>query len=149
MDQQSYKTTMGSAATVAKNWVVIDASEQILGRLATEAARIIRGKHKTSYTPHADCGDYVIVINAEKIRMTGRKWQQKVYTTHSLHPGGQKRLSPSEMMQKDTRRMVEWAIWGMLPKNALGRELFRNLHVYGGAEHPHSAQQPKEVKIKS
>ena len=140
---------MGSAATVAKNWVVIDASEQILGRLATEAARIIRGKHKTSYTPHADCGDYVIVINAEKIRMTGRKWQQKVYTTHSLHPGGQKRLSPSEMMQKDTRRMVEWAIWGMLPKNALGRELFRNLHVYGGAEHPHAAQQPKEVKIKS
>jgi large subunit ribosomal protein L13 len=149
MDQQSYKTSMGSAATVAKNWVVIDASEQILGRLATEAARIIRGKHKTSYTPHADCGDYVIVINAEKIRMTGRKWQQKVYTTHSLHPGGQKRLSPSEMMQKDTRRMVEWAIWGMLPKNALGRELFRNLHVYGGAEHPHAAQQPKEVKIKS
>lgn len=149
MDQLSYKTISANAATIQKDWIVVDAKDAVLGRLASEVAKIIRGKHKPSYTPHADCGDNVIIINAEKIRLTGRKMQDKVYLTHSLYPGGQRSHSPREMMAKDGRRMVEWAVRGMLPKNRLGRELFRNLYVYVGDQHPHAAQQPKEKNFKS
>ena len=147
MDQLSYKTISANAATIEKNWVVIDAGDAVVGRLASEVAKIIRGKHKPSYTPNTDCGDHVIVINADKVRFTGRKWDAKQYITHSLYPGGQKVLSPRQMMEKSSIRIVEHAVRGMLPKNRLGSKLFSSLHVYEGAEHPHAAQQPKKVTL--
>ena len=145
MDQLSYKTISANAPTTEKNWVVIDAGDAVIGRLASEVAKIIRGKHKPSYTPNTDCGDNVIIINADKVRFTGRKWDNKQYITHSLYPGGQKVLSPRQMMEKSSTRIVEHAVRGMLPKNRLGSRLFTNLFVYEGAEHPHAAQQPKKV----
>lgn len=148
MDQLSYKTISANAATIEKNWVVIDAGDAPIGRLASEVAKIIRGKHKPSFTPNVDCGDHVIVINADKVRFTGRKWDNKQYITHSLYPGGQKILSPRQMMEKSSTRIVEHAVRGMLPKNRLGRKLFSSLHVFEGAEHPHAAQQPKQVSLK-
>ncbi len=148
MNTLSYKTISANKATVNKEWVVIDAENETLGRLASVAAKILRGKHKTNFTPHVDCGDNVIIINAEKIRLTGLKWDQKEYISHSGYPGGQKVIKAKDMMAKKPTFMVEKAIKGMLPKNRLGREMFRNLHVYQGAEHPHTAQQPKEIKIK-
>ena len=147
MDQLSYKTISANAATIEKNWVVIDAGDAVVGRLASEVAKIIRGKHKPSYTPNTDCGDHVIVINADKVRFTGRKWDAKQYITHSLYPGGQKVLSPRQMMEKSSTRIIEHAVKGMLPKNRLGSKLFTNLFVYEGAEHPHAAQQPKKVTL--
>jgi large subunit ribosomal protein L13 len=147
MDHLSYKTISANKATVQKGWVVIDAESQVLGRLASEAARIIRGKHKTNFTPHVDCGDNVIIINAEKIRLTGKKMTDKVYIKHTGYPGGQRFKTPREFMQKNPAKILEIAIKGMLPKNRLGRRLFTNLYVYSGSEHPHAAQQPKEVKI--
>lgn len=147
MDQLSYKTISANAATIEKNWVVIDAGDAVIGRLASEVAKIIRGKHKPSYTPNTDCGDNVIIINADKVRFTGRKWEQKEYITHSLYPGGQKVLSPRQMMEKSSSRIVEHAVRGMLPKGRLGRKLFTNLFVYEGAEHPHAAQQPKQMSF--
>ncbi len=148
MNTLSYKTISANKATVNKEWVVIDAENETLGRLASVAAKILRGKHKTNFTPHVDCGDNVIIINAEKIRLTGLKWDKKEYISHSGYPGGQKVIKAKDMMAKKPTFMVEKAIKGMLPKNRLGREIFRNLHVYQGAEHPHTAQQPKEIKIK-
>ena len=147
MDHLSYKTISANKATVQKGWVVIDAESQVLGRLASEAARIIRGKNKTNFTPHVDCGDNVIIINAEKIRLTGKKMTDKVYIKHTGYPGGQRFKTPREFMQKNPAKILEIAIRGMLPKNRLGRRLFTNLYVYSGSEHPHAAQQPKEVKI--
>ena len=147
MDHLSYKTISANKATVQKGWVVIDAESQVLGRLASEAARIIRGKNKTNFTPHVDCGDNVIIINAEKIRLTGKKMTDKVYIKHTGYPGGQSFKTPREFMQKNPAKILEIAIRGMLPKNRLGRRLFTNLYVYSGSEHPHAAQQPKEVKI--
>ena len=147
MDSLSYKTISVNDNTVEKNWYIIDAEALILGRMASKVAMVIRGKHKPSYTPHVDCGDNVIVINAEKIRLTGNKWNAKEYIYHTGYPGGQRSLSPRQMMQKGGNRMVEKAVKGMLPKNRLGRKLFKNLYVYAGTEHPHAAQQPKELKF--
>jgi large subunit ribosomal protein L13 len=147
MDHNSYKTLNANKATVEKSWVVVDASALVLGRVASEVARIIRGKHKTSYTPNVDCGDNVIVINAEKVRMTGKKWTDRVLFSHSGYPGGQREHTPMMIREKHPERLIEHAVRGMLPKNRLGRELYRSLHVYAGAEHPHTAQQPKEIKF--
>ena len=147
MDHNSYKTTYANKATVEKGWVVVDANAQVLGRVASQIAKVIRGKHKPSYSPHVDCGDHVIVINAEKVRMTGKKWHDRVIFTHSGYPGGQREHTPALIHSKHPERLIEHAVRGMLPKNTLGRELFRSLHVYTGTEHPHQAQQPKELKF--
>ena len=147
MDTLSYKTISANKATVNKEWVVIDATDAILGRLSSEVAFMLRGKNKPNFTPHVDCGDNVIVINAEKIKMTGKKWTDREFFSHSGYPGGQKVTTPEQLFAKDPTRLVERAIRGMLPKNRLGREMFRNLYVYVGAEHPHVAQKPKEVNI--
>lgn len=143
----SYKTISANNATVTKEWVVIDAKDAVLGRLSSQIVNLLRGKHKTNFTPHVDCGDNVIVINADKIRVTGKKWTDKVYIRHTGYPGGQRFATATEVMAKHPTRMVEEAIRGMLPKTRLGRELFRNLYVYAGSEHPHTAQQPKEIKF--
>jgi large subunit ribosomal protein L13 len=147
VDTLSYKTISANKATVEKAWVVVDAENQILGRLCSEIAKIIRGKHKPSFTPHVDCGDQVIVINAEKVRLTGKKMTDKVYIRHTGYPGGQRFSTPREVLVKNPRGVVEAAVKGMLPKNRLGRELFHNLFVYAGPVHPHAAQQPKEIKF--
>lgn len=145
MDTLSYKTVSANKATVTKEWVVVDATDQVLGRLAAKIAVILRGKHKPSFTPHVDCGDNVIVINANKVRLTGKKLTDKVYVRHTGYPGGQRFATPKEMLTRKPLFVVEHAVKGMLPKNRLGAELFRNLFVYEGAEHPHEAQQPKTI----
>ncbi len=147
MDTLSYKTVSANAATVDKNWVRVDAQNEPLGRLASKVAFLIRGKHKASFTPHVDCGDNVVIINAGKIKLTGNKWDEKKYITYSGYPGGQKVATASEVMAKNPIKMVEKAVKGMLPKNKLGSALFRNLYVYEGAEHQQEAQQPKEIKV--
>jgi large subunit ribosomal protein L13 len=147
VDHNSYKTAQLSSSTIEKGWVVVDAKSKVLGRLASEVAKLIKGKHKTSYTPNMDCGDHVIVINAEKVRMTGRKWNDRVIFTHSGYPGGQREHTPALIRASHPERLIEHAVRGMLSKNRLGREQFRSLHVYAGAEHPHTAQQPKEIKF--
>lgn len=147
MDTLSYKTVSANAATVQKDWIVVDAQSAVLGRFASEVAKILRGKTKPGFTPHVDCGDNVIVINAEKIRLTGKKWDDKVYVRHTGFPGGQRVATPKLLMQKSPTTLVEKAVKGMLPKNRLGNKLYGNLYVYAGSEHPHTAQQPKEVKF--
>jgi large subunit ribosomal protein L13 len=147
VDTLSYKTISANKATANKEWFIADATNQVLGRFSSQVASVLRGKHKTNYTPHADCGDYVIVINAEKIRLTGNKWDDKEYITHSGYPGGQKTRSPKEIAKKNPSHLIEIAIKKMLPRNRLGNAIFNNLHVYTGSEHPHEAQQPKELKI--
>lgn len=147
MDTMSYKTVSANKATVTKNWVVIDATDQVLGRLSSRVALILRGKNKPNYTPHVDCGDNVIVINADKVRLTGKKMTDKQYVSHTGYPGGQRFTTPKELMLRKPLAVVEHAIKGMLPKNRLGAELFRNLFVYTGAEHPHEAQQPKTIHL--
>ena len=147
MDTLSYKTIAANKATVDKHWIVIDAKDQVLGRLSSEVAKRIRGKHKPNFTPHVDCGDNVIVINSDQIKLTGKKWTDKVYVRHSGYPGGQKTTTPKQLMAKSSTKIIEKAVKGMLPKNRLGRALFGNLYVYENAEHPHEAQQPKEVNI--
>jgi large subunit ribosomal protein L13 len=147
MNTLSYKTVSANKNTVNKEWVLIDAENQVLGRLATAAAILLRGKNKTNYTPHVDCGDNVVIINAEKIRLTGNKWDAKTYVRHTGYPGGQRTTTAREMMNKKPTAMVEKAIKGMLPKNRLGADLFRNLYVYEGEEHKQEAQKPKKVNI--
>ncbi len=149
MDTTSYKTVSANANTVTKEWVLIDAENEVLGRMASIAAIVLRGKHKPNYTPHVDCGDNVIIINADKIRLTGNKWEAKKYIRHSGYPGGQKSLTARELMAKKPLSIVEKAIKGMLPKNKLGADLFRNLHVYVGTEHNQEAQKPKKINLKS
>jgi len=149
MNTLSYKTVSANANTVNKEWVLIDAENEILGRMASAAAKILRGKHKPNYTPHVDCGDNVIIINAEKIRLTGNKWEAKEYIRHSGYPGGQRSLTARELMEKKPTAMVEKAIKGMLPKTILGADLFRNLYVYAGPEHNQEAQKPKKINLKS
>ena len=149
MNTLSYKTISANAATVTKEWVLIDAEDQILGRLASKVAMLLRGKTKPNYTPHVDCGDNVIIINAEKIRLTGKKMEEKIYLSHSGYPGGQKEVTPRALLVKKPTAVVEKAVKGMLPKNRLGAELFRNLYVYAGPEHLHEAQQPKPMKLTS
>jgi len=147
VDTLSFKTVSLNKATVDKGWVIVDANAKVLGRLASDVAKIIRGKHKPGYTPHVDCGDNVIVINADKIRLTGKKWTDRVYLSHTGYPGGQRQTTPLELKRKSSTLLVERAVRGMLPKNRLGRALFKNLYVYEGAEHPHEAQKPKEIKL--
>jgi large subunit ribosomal protein L13 len=147
VDTLSYKTKSANAATVDKKWVVVDAQSAVLGRFASEVARILRGKHKPYFTPHVDCGDNVIVINADKVRLTGRKMDEKVYVRHTGYPGGQRISTPRILKDKSASILVEKAVRGMLPKNRLGRQMYRNLFVYNGPEHPHAAQQPKEIKL--
>jgi large subunit ribosomal protein L13 len=147
VDQNSFKTIFINDATAKKEWVIVDATDQVLGRIASEVAKVLRGKHKASYTPSTDMGDHVIVINAEKVRMTGKKWTDRVIFKYSGYPGGQKLLTPTIMRQKNPARLIEHSVRGMLPKNTMGRQLFRSLHVYAGTEHPHQAQQPKEIKF--
>jgi large subunit ribosomal protein L13 len=147
MDSLSYKTISAHRGSVAKDWVLIDAQSAVLGRLASQVAKIIRGKHKPSFTPNVDCGDNVIIINADKIRLTGKKWTDKEIITHTGYPGGQRITSPKHVLTKHPTRLVEEAVRMMLPKNRLGRKLFTNLYVYAGSEHPHTAQQPKEIKL--
>ena len=149
MNTLSYKTISANKETVTKEWLLIDAENEVLGRLATKVATILRGKNKSNYTPHVDCGDVVVIINADKIRLTGNKWDQKQYVRHTGYPGGQRHTSAREMMARKPLFMVEKAVKGMLPKNKLGSELFRNLYVYAGSEHPHEAQQPKLVNLNS
>jgi len=147
MNTLSYKTISANKETVVKEWLLIDAENQPVGRLASKVAYLLRGKHKTNFTPHVDCGDNVIVINAEKVLLTGNKFEDKEYVRHTGYPGGQRSFSPRQMMAKKPEFIVEKAVKGMLPKNRLGRELFRNLNVYTGAEHPHQAQQPKPIDL--
>jgi large subunit ribosomal protein L13 len=143
----SYKTVSANKATADKQWIVVDAEGHNLGRLSTKVAMLLRGKYKPSYTPHVDCGDNVIVINAEKINLTGNKLDDKTYIRHTGYPGGQRSLTARVMQQKNPALLVEKAIKGMLPKNKLGAELFRNLNVYVGSEHKHAAQTPKTVNL--
>ncbi len=147
MDTLSYKTISANRATVDKQWVLVDAESKTLGRLASEVAKMIRGKHKPNFTPHVDCGDNVIVINADKVRLTGKKWTDRVYLSYTGYPGGQKATTPRQLKEKSSTLLVERAVRGMLPKNRLGRSLFNNLHVFEGVEHPHDAQKPKTVEI--
>ena len=148
MDSLSYKTEFANKATVKKDWIIVDANDQALGRVASQIASIIRGKHKPSYSPHVECGDNVIVINSDKVRLTGNKWNDKVYTTHTGFPGGQRFATPRELKAKSSTLIIEHAVRGMLPKNRIGRSLFNSLYVYEGAEHPHAAQTPKTIKLK-
>ena len=147
MDSLSYKTVSINKKNADKQWVVVDAADQILGRFSSKVAKLLRGKYKPSFTPHVDCGDNVIVINAEKIKLTGNKWTDKSYIRYTGYPGGQRSLTATELFEKDPTRVVEKAVKGMLPKNKLGAELFRNLYVVEGAEHDHGGQQPKELNI--
>ena len=148
MDSKSYKTQYLNKETIQKSWFVADADGKTLGRFSSEIAKILRGKNKASFTPHIDCGDYVIVINSEGIKLTGNKWRDKKYVSYSGYPGGQKITSPLEIKDKKSSKfIVEKAVKGMLPKNRLGRQLFRNLFVYEDSKHPHEGQKPKEIKI--
>ena len=147
MNTLSYKTVSANKATVTKEWLLVDADGQTLGRLASEVAKLIRGKHKPNFTPHVDCGDNVVVINAEKITLTGKKWTDKTYIRHTGYPGGQRSLTATEIFEKKPTRLVEKAVKGMLPKNKLGSALFRNLYVYAGSEHKQEAQSPRVMNL--
>tara|TARA_B100000927_G_scaffold114067_1_gene92282 strand:- start:297 stop:743 length:447 start_codon:yes stop_codon:yes gene_type:complete len=143
----SYKTVSANRETVNKEWLLIDAEGQPLGRIASKIASLIRGKHKVDFTPHVDCGDYVVVINAEKVTLSGNKWESKEYIRHTGYPGGQRSINASSMLLKFPERLIEKAVKGMLPKNKLGNQLYRNLYVYVGSEHDKSAQKPKKVEL--
>ena len=145
MNTLSYKTVSANKKTVNKQWVVVDAQGEILGRLSTKIAMIIRGKTKPDFTPNVDCGDNVIVINADKVKLTGNKFSDKTYVSYTGYPGGQRFISPKELMAKHPTRVIEKAVRGMLPKNRLGKALFGNLYVYAGSEHPHAAQNPTTI----
>ncbi len=148
MDTLSYKTVSANKKTVDKQWVLVDAEGETLGRMASKVAKMLRGKHKPNFTPHVDCGDNVIVINSEKVHMSGNKWNDKVYQRYTGYPGGQREKSVLDMLAKHPERIVEKAIKGMLPKNKLGAELFRNLKVVIGSEHNHEAQKPTLINLK-
>ncbi len=149
MDTLSYKTVSVNSATATKEWVVVDATNEVLGRLSSKVAKLLRGKYKANYTPHVDCGDNVIIINAEKVRLTGSKLTDKVYVRYTGYPGGQRFATPKELLKRRPNAVIEHAVKGMLPKNRLGKAIFGNLHVYAGPEHPHEAQQPKEINLNS
>jgi large subunit ribosomal protein L13 len=149
VDTLSYKTISANKATVNKEWVIVDATDQVLGRLGSKVAKLLRGKYKPNYTPHVDCGDNVIIINADKVRLTGNKWSDRVFFFHSGYPGGQSEVTPAELFAKNPNKLVEKTVKGMLPKTKLGAQLFRNLHVYAGAEHKNQAQQPKVIDLNS
>lgn len=148
MDTLSYKTLSAKKETVSRAWLVVDAEGQPLGRLASKIATILRGKHKPSYTPHVDCGDYIIVLNAEKVKLTGDKMTKKIHYTHSGYPGGQKQRTPAQILEKYPNRLIEIAVKGMLPKTKLGNAMIKKLFVYEGSEHPHQAQKPSTLELK-
>ncbi len=141
------KTYMAKPDEVERNWYVVDAAGKTLGRLASEIAKVLRGKHKPEFTPHVDTGDYVIVVNAEKVELTGNKWKDKIHYKHSNYPGGLKQTPYEELRKKKPAFIVEKAVKGMLPHNRLGRQIFKKLKVYEGPDHPHEAQQPKELEL--
>ena len=141
------KTFMQTKETVERTWYVIDAADKPLGRVATKAATILRGKHKATFTPHIDCGDYVIIINADKVKLTGNKINDKMYYNHSGFPGGLRTRNAKTMLESYPVEMVERSVKGMLPKGRLGRQMYKKLFVYAGEEHPHQAQQPTELKM--
>lgn len=147
MDTLSYKTVSANRATVTKEWVLVDATDLVLGRLASKVAKILRGKNKPSFTPHVDCGDNVVVINAEKVRLTGNKLNDKIYLSYSGYPGGQRKQTPAELLSKYPERLIEKAVKGMLPKNRLGSKVYGNLKVYVGSEHNQVAQNPKLIDL--
>lgn len=155
MDTLSYKTISAKAETTQKDWVVIDATDQVLGRLCAKVAKILRGKYKPCYTPHVECGDYVIIINADKAILTGNKWDDREYLSYTGYPGGQRVATPRILQMKSEKKGVKpgmhplyiKVVKGMLPKNHLGAKLIKNLHVYNGPEHPHVAQNPKVIDI--
>lgn len=149
MSITSFKTPHIGHQKTEKEWVIVDAEALVLGRLSSEVAKIIRGKHKPTYSPHVDGGDNVIIINAEKIRLTGKKMTDRIYISYTGYPGGQRFKTPSEIMAKNPAKVLEMAVKGMLPKNRLGRRLFTHLYVYAGSEHPHAAQSPKQIEIKT
>lgn len=147
MDTLSYKTRSANKATVKKEWYVVDATNEVLGRLSSKVAKILRGKNKPDFTPHVDCGDNIIIINAEKIRLTGSKMSDKEYVRYTGYPGGQRIELAEDIFKKDPTRLIEIAVKGMLPKNKLANAVIKNLHVYTGAKHPHEAQQAKELNL--
>lgn len=147
MDTLSYKTISANKATVKKEWVVVDATDQVLGCMCAKVAKILRGKYKPCYTPHVDCGDNVIIINADKVQLTGKKWTDRVYLNFTGYPGGQRELSPADLMKKGESRLFKRVLKGMLPKNKLGAQLLRNVYIYGGSEHPHAHKPPKTIDI--
>lgn len=149
MDTLSYKTKSANRSTVSKEWLLVDAEGQQLGRLASKVAKLLRGKHKPDFTPHVDCGDNIIVVNAEKIQLSGNKWTQKIYQRYTGYPGGQRERTAQELLDKKPEALVEKAVKGMLPKNKLGAVLFRNLRVYTGKDHGQEAQKPKEFDLNS
>ncbi len=149
MDTLSFKTISANKATVNKEWVVVDAEGQSLGRLCAKVAKLLRGKYKPNFTPHVDCGDNVIIINAEKVNLTGKKWTDRVYLRYTGYPGGQIEYTPTDLMQKGPSYLYRKVVKGMLPKNRLGAKLLGNLYVYAGTEHKHEAQQPKTIDINS
>ncbi len=147
MDTLSYKTVSVNKANADKKWFVVDAEGQTLGRLASRIAIVLRGKHKVNFTPHDDCGDYVIVINADKVTLSGSKWTEKQYIRHTGYPGGQRVTTAEELLNKHPERLVEKAVKGMLPKNRLGRAIYKNMKVYTGTEHDHEAQKPEVLDL--
>ena len=147
MDTLSYKTISANSATVTKEWVVVDANGQHLGRIASKVAKLLRGKYKPNFTPHVDCGDNVIIINADKVVLTGKKWTDRIYLSYTGYPGGQRKNTPETLFNKSSERLFRKVVKGMLPKNRLGDKLLANLYVYDGSEHKHQAQQPKSMDI--
>jgi large subunit ribosomal protein L13 len=149
VDTLSYRTISANKATVNKEWVVVDATGQHLGRIGSKVAKLLRGKYKPNFTPHVDCGDNVIIVNADKAVLTGKKWDDRIYLRFSGYPGGQKEITPAQLKEKGEDRLFRKVVKGMLPKNKLGAKLLKNLYVYGGSEHKHEAQQPKTLDINS
>ena len=147
MNSVSYQTVSVNKATASKEWVIVDADGQSLGRLCSKVAKLLRGKYKPSFTPHVDCGDNVIIINAEKVVLTGKKWEDRVYLKYSGYPGGQREFSPRDLQKKGSDRLFRKVVKGMLPKNRLGAKVLDNLYVYAGSEHKHDAQSPKQIDI--
>ena len=147
MNTLSYKTISLNKETAQKEWVVIDATDQVVGRLCSKVAKLLRGKYKPAFTPHVDCGDNVIIINADKVKLTGNKWNDRIYIRYTGFPGGQREMTPAQLLDKGADRLLRKVIKGMLPKNRLGAKLINNLHVFAGAEHNMQAQQPKQIDI--
>ena len=149
VDTLSYKTISANKATVTKEWVIVDATDQTLGRLGAKVAKLLRGKYKPNFTPHVDCGDNVIIINADKVKLTGNKWNDRVYLSYTGYPGGQREMTPARLIAKPNgeERLLKKVVKGMLPKNRLGRRIIANMHVYNGPNHPHEAQNPKVIDI--
>lgn len=147
MNTLSYKTVSVNKATAQKEWVLVDANDLVLGRMASKVAKLLRGKYKPSFTPHVDCGDNVIIINADKVRFTGKKWTDRIYLRHTLYPGGQRETTPAQLMAQSPEKLIKKVVKGMLPKNILASHIINNLYVYAGSEHPHTAQSPKLIDL--